>query len=83
MEIFNVGPPTGSQWAKDMKNRPKIRRYNLLSLLCNSLQRQSSLKSLLNELACLTVLNTVKRASLFDRDLRVFKRPEVQCECHC
>ena len=29
------------------------------------------LRSLLNKLACLTVLNTVKRASLFVRDLRV------------
>ena len=34
-------------------------------------QRQGTLRSLLNELACLTVLNTVKRASLFNRDLRV------------
>ena len=37
--------------------------------LCATIR--STLMSLLNELARLTVLNTLKRASSFDRDLRV------------
>ena len=41
-----------------------------LSFILN-FQKICTLRSLLNELACLTVLNTVKRASSFDRDLRV------------
>ena len=35
--------------------------------------RVTTLRSLLNELAHLTVLNTVKRVSLFNRDLTVMK----------
>ena len=36
-----------------------------------------TVRSLLNELARLTVLNTVKQASLFNRDLRVFQKKPV------
>ena len=43
-----------------------------------SLVGLGTLKSLLYELACLTVLNTVKRASLFNRDLRVVAKA-LQC----
>ena len=31
----------------------------------------TTLRSLLNELACLTALNTIKQASLFDREMGV------------
>jgi hypothetical protein len=37
------------------------------------------LRSLLNKLACLAVLNTVKRASSFNRDLRVQSKVRWRC----
>ena len=45
----------------------------------NFFGQYSTLRSLLNKLARLTVLNTVKQASLFDRDLRVDLEFEI-CE---
>ena len=41
------------------------------ALIC--MKSTNTLRSLLNELARLTVMNTVKQASLFNRDLRVKK----------
>ena len=59
------------------QNRLSSTRYTMADVN-NVVWFRGTLRSLLNELASLTVLNTVKPASLFNRDLRV---PPSQERC--